>query len=75
MRRFVALDPGDVVVGNKLRGLILRIWGFIKLRIEKLKDRKAWEGTTTTTEMNGVTAPVVVKDDDKGNHKDLGVDK
>ena len=40
VRRFVALKPGEVVVGNKLRGLILQVVGFIKACIEKAKGSK-----------------------------------
>jgi phosphatidylinositol glycan class T len=38
VRRFVALEPGDVVVGNKVKGLLLKLVGFIKARIEKVKS-------------------------------------
>jgi len=62
VRRFVALNPGDAVVGNKLRGLILRIAAFIKARIERIKSRKV-----ARTEVNGVGK------DDKG--KDMGIEK
>jgi len=34
VRRFVALEQGDVVVGNKLRGLVLRLIAVVKARIE-----------------------------------------
>jgi GPI-anchor transamidase subunit T len=37
VRRFVALEPGDVVVGNKLRGLILQLIAMIKARIERAR--------------------------------------
>ena len=40
VRRFVALEPGEVVVGNKLRGLIFWIIGMIKARIELMKNRR-----------------------------------
>ena len=62
VRRFVALSPGDVVVGNKLRGLILQITAFIKARINRIKTRKV-----ARTEINGVGK------DDKG--KNIGVEK
>jgi phosphatidylinositol glycan class T len=38
VRRFVALEPGDVVVGNKVKGVLLKLVGFIKARIEKVKN-------------------------------------
>ena len=47
VRRFVALDPGDVA-GNKLRGLILRFIALVKARIDRVKSRKH------STQMNGV---------------------
>lgn len=37
VRRFVALEPGDVVVGNKLRGLVLRLIAVVKARIERAR--------------------------------------
>ena len=58
VRRFVALSPGDVVGGNKLRGLILQITAFIKARINRIKTRKV-----ARTEINGVG-----KDDDKSSN-------
>jgi GPI-anchor transamidase subunit T len=61
VRRFVALDPGDVIAGNKLRGLILRFIAFIISRIKSVKNRRR-----RTTEMNKVV------EDDKGN--DMGVE-
>lgn len=39
VRRFVALEPGDVVVGNKLRGLILRLVVIIRARIQSMKNK------------------------------------
>src|SRR5438045_7927924 len=37
VRRFVALEPGDVVVGNKLRGLILSVIAVVRVRLQSLK--------------------------------------
>jgi len=37
VRRFVALEPGDVVVGNKLRGLVLRLIAVVKAKIERAR--------------------------------------
>ena len=39
VRRFVALEPGDVVVGNKLRGLILQLITIIRARIERARRK------------------------------------
>lgn len=39
VRRFVALEPGDVVVGNKLRGLILSLMAMIRVRLQSLKSK------------------------------------
>jgi hypothetical protein len=50
VRRFVALDPDEVIVGNKIRGLILWIIASIKARLEKLKDRGSPRGITVGTE-------------------------
>ena len=63
VRRFVALDPGDVVVGNKLKRLVLKLIAFIKRKIEGLKNRNA----VTSVDMNGEGVQEV-----KG--KDLGVE-
>ena len=42
VRRFVALEAGDVVVGNKLHRLILRGVWLIRARLEKVRrDREA----------------------------------
>src|SRR5436190_17182584 len=64
VRRFVALEPGDVIPGNKLRGLILKVIAFIKWKIEALKNRSAVKGVDT----NGTGAQDV-----KGN--DPGLEK
>ena len=37
VRRFVGLEPGDVVLGNRLRGLVLRLIHFIRAQIAKRK--------------------------------------
>lgn len=39
VRRFVALEPGDVVVGNKLRGLVLRLIAIIRNRVQSMKSK------------------------------------
>lgn len=39
VRRFVVLETSDVVVGNKLRKLILWAFTFVRERIEKFKTR------------------------------------
>src|SRR5271170_4376809 len=74
VRRFVALEPGDVVVGNKLRGLILGIITFIKARIERAKT-KSQPKSQTTTEMNGgggVEVVVVVEGQEEGREEREG---
>jgi Gpi16 subunit, GPI transamidase component len=63
VRRFVALEPGEVLVGNKLRGLILLIVAFVKGRIRKFQNRRK----KVVQEINRVVQ------EDKG--KDLGVEK
>jgi len=55
VRRFVALEPGDEVVGNKLRGLILRLGMLIRTRISKLQARGTKE-VTKEEHQNNVTA-------------------
>ena len=35
VRRFVGLEPGDAVLGNRLRGLVLRLIQFIGTQIAK----------------------------------------
>jgi hypothetical protein len=54
VRRFVALEPGDVVVGNKVRGLLLKLGGFIKSRIEKVKSRAVEVETNGVKDSNEV---------------------
>ena len=39
VRRFVALEPGDVVVRNKLRGLILSVMVMVRARLQSLKSK------------------------------------
>jgi len=41
VRRFVTLEPGDIVVGNKLRGLILRLILLIRAKIQKYKQSRS----------------------------------
>jgi GPI-anchor transamidase subunit T len=48
VRRFVALEEGDVVVGNKVRGLILRVVGLVRAKLEKIRE------TGVKVEENGV---------------------
>jgi phosphatidylinositol glycan class T len=48
IRRFVVLEPGDVVVGNKLRGLILRLFAAIQTRIENVRAQKIESGVITS---------------------------
>jgi phosphatidylinositol glycan class T len=48
VRRFVALEEGDVVVGNKVRGLILRVVGLVRAKLEKVRE------TGVKVEENGV---------------------
>jgi hypothetical protein len=50
----VALEPGDVVVGNKVRGLLLKLGGFIKSRIEKVKSRAVEVETNGVKDSNEV---------------------
>ena len=40
VRRFVVLAPGDIVVGNKLRGLILKLILLIQAKLEKYKNKQ-----------------------------------
>jgi GPI-anchor transamidase subunit T len=48
VRRFVALEAGDVVVGNKVRGLILKVAGLVRVKLEKMRERRG------KVERNGV---------------------
>jgi phosphatidylinositol glycan class T len=43
VRRFVALEPGDVVVGNRLRGLILQLIVVVRARIDRARRPKVAE--------------------------------
>lgn len=43
VRRFVALEPGDVVVGNRLRGLILQLIVGVRARIDRARRAKVAE--------------------------------
>jgi phosphatidylinositol glycan class T len=43
VRKFVALEPGDVVVGNRLRGLILRLIVVVRGRFERARRPKVAE--------------------------------
>jgi len=38
VRRFVALEAGDVVVGNKVRGLILGVAGLVTAKLKKIRE-------------------------------------
>jgi hypothetical protein len=58
VRRFVLLKPGDMVMGNKLRGLIFRIIAIIRARIEAAKNHRV------ATTISGVTATQDDKDKD-----------
>jgi GPI-anchor transamidase subunit T len=40
VRRFVALEAGDVVVGNKLRALVLTIVRLVKARLDKVRQER-----------------------------------
>jgi phosphatidylinositol glycan class T len=61
VRRFVALEPGDVVVGNKLRGLILRIIAIIRTRLQSLRHKDK------EVEEKRVDSSVEEKTDEKNN--------
>ena len=56
VRRFVALEPGDIVVGNKLRGLILRLIILVQTKLEKYKQSQPQKETNMEAESiaNGV---------------------
>ena len=49
VRRFAALEPGDVVLGNPLRRLILKLFHFIRARIVKQKPVVVEEKGTLET--------------------------
>ena len=70
VRRFVALDPEDEVVGNKLYGMVLRLGAFMKSRINTVR-RTSVEKVT-----NGIQKGEDVSEDKKGIERDAnGVEK
>jgi hypothetical protein len=40
VRRFIVLEPGGVVAGNKLHGLILRLLAFVNTWVQNARAKK-----------------------------------
>jgi GPI-anchor transamidase subunit T len=54
VRRFVALEPGDIVVGNRLRGLIYKLILLIQAKLDNYKKKRETETTAGTGEKESI---------------------